>query len=357
MGRMIQVVAEPMDGDRFPVVRGRSDARAVERLQPLGVGHRHIEAAGDVARDVDAPDRDRVDMDEPPRGEHADRGRAAAEIDHRGAELGLVVDQRREARGVGRGHHRLDPQVAAFDHQHEIARRGQLARGDMQVDSEILADHALGIVDVAGGVEREGGRQPMQHGASGKGARRGCGLQHPVDVVLRHRLAAQSNLGVEPLRRQESAGHVDDHAADLDPGHPLGRVDREPGRMLGRLQIDDRSALDPVRALMADAENLAAVGAPAQRGRRLHRVEPRDQTDDFRGADVENREDRRLAGGICLMRGGSGRKVMARPFSSARAPRSRPRPSPASAGRRPDRAPASRARARRDPGCAARAEA
>ena len=49
MGRMIHVVAEPVDGDQFAVVRRRGDAGAVERLQPLGVGHRHVEAAGDVA--------------------------------------------------------------------------------------------------------------------------------------------------------------------------------------------------------------------------------------------------------------------------------------------------------------------
>ena len=65
----------------FAVVGGRGDAGAVERLQPLGVGHRHVEAARDVPGHVDAADRDRVDMDEPAAGEHADRRRAAAEID------------------------------------------------------------------------------------------------------------------------------------------------------------------------------------------------------------------------------------------------------------------------------------
>ena len=60
-------------------------------------------------------------------------------------------------------------------------------------------------------------------------------------------------------------------------------------------EIDDRAALDAVRALMADAEHLAAMGAAAQRRRRLHRRQPRDQADDLRRADVEHRQDRALA--------------------------------------------------------------
>src|SRR5208337_448304 len=135
MGWMVHVVAEPVNGDRLAVVGGRGDAGAVERLQPLGVGHRHVEAARDVAGDVDAADGDRVDMDQPSAGEHADRGRAAAEIDHRRAELGLVVDQGRQSRGIGGRNHRLDPEMAALDHEHEIARRRQLAGGDVQVDA------------------------------------------------------------------------------------------------------------------------------------------------------------------------------------------------------------------------------
>ena len=67
--------------------------------------------------------------------------------------------------------------------------------------------------------------------------------------------------------------------------------------MLGRLKVDDRAALHSVRALMADAEHLAPVRAAAQRARRLHRAQPRDQADDLRGADVENRQDRALARG------------------------------------------------------------
>ena len=124
---MIHVLAEPVCGDRFAVVGRRSDASAVEGLQAFGVGDRDVEAARDVFRHMDPAERHRVDMDEPPAGEHADRGRATAEIDNGGAELGLVVDERREARGVRRRHHRLDPQMATLNNQHQVARGRRIA--------------------------------------------------------------------------------------------------------------------------------------------------------------------------------------------------------------------------------------
>ena len=74
-----------------------------------------------------AADRDRVGMDEVPVGEDADAGRAAAHVDHGAAHLGLVVDERGEARRVGRRDHRLDAEMAALDRQHQVARGGRLA--------------------------------------------------------------------------------------------------------------------------------------------------------------------------------------------------------------------------------------
>jgi hypothetical protein len=95
------------------------------------------------------------------------------------------------------------------------------------------------------------------------------------------RLAADADLGGVELRGQSSAGHVDDDAVDLDAGHPFGCVNGEAYRALGGVQIDDRARLHAARTLMADAQHLATVGAPAQQIGRLHRRQARDQTDDF----------------------------------------------------------------------------
>ena len=193
------VVAEPMNGDRFPVVGRRGDAGAVQGLQAFGVADRNVEPAGDVPRHVAAAEGDRVDMDEPAAGEHADRGRAAAEIDDRGAKLRLVVDERREARGVWRRHHRLDPQMAALDHQHQVAGGRRIAGGEVKIDAEFVADHAFRIAHVPGRVEPEGGRKRVQDRPPGLGVHRGGGLENVVDVVLGDGLAAQ-------LRRPRRGG-------------------------------------------------------------------------------------------------------------------------------------------------------
>ena len=133
----------------FPVVRRGRETGAVKRFQTLGVGHRNAEAARDIPGDVNSPYCDRVDMEKPPAGEHADRRGAAAEVDDGRPELGFVVDHRREARGVRRRDHGLYAQMAPLDDQHQVARRRRLARRDMQVDAEFLADHPLRIVDIA----------------------------------------------------------------------------------------------------------------------------------------------------------------------------------------------------------------
>ena len=192
-------------------------------------------------RDVDAADRDRVDMDEPPAGEHADRGRAAAEIDHRRAELGLVVDQRREARRVGRGHHRLDPrwQRSTTSMRLRAAASSQEATCRSTPSSSPIMP--LGSLTSRVRVEREPVGEPVQHGAARAG-------RSPRDAASSTRWMSCSDT-VLPRSATLAANRCEDSRppdmltmtlADLDAGHPLGRVDGEPGRVLGRL-ADRRS--------------------------------------------------------------------------------------------------------------------
>ena len=74
--------------------------------------------------------------------------------------------------GVGRRHHRLDPQMAAFDDQHQVARRRRITGGEMKIDAEFGPDHALGVAHVLGRVEPKGGRKRMQDGPTGFGVSR-----------------------------------------------------------------------------------------------------------------------------------------------------------------------------------------
>src|SRR5580700_8443610 len=100
MGWMILVVSESMNGDRLAVVGRRGDAGPVKGLQALRIADRNVEPAGDIPCYMAAAEGDRVHMDQPAAGEHADGRRAAAEVDYRGAKLRLIVDQRRQASGV-----------------------------------------------------------------------------------------------------------------------------------------------------------------------------------------------------------------------------------------------------------------
>ena len=43
---------------------------------------------------------------------------------------------------------------------------------------------------------------------------------------------------------------------DRQPGHALGRIDGQPDRMLGTVEIDDNAGFDALRFLVPDADDL-----------------------------------------------------------------------------------------------------
>ena len=148
------------------------------RLQPLGVGQADRQAARDIERHVMAADGERIDMGEAVVGEGGDGRRPGAEIDQSGAKFGLVVNQRRQARRIGRGDDGGDPQMTALNRQHEIARRRNVAGRDAHFGAERLADHAARVGDAALRVERKTLGDEMQRGAAGAGAGLRGGFEH-----------------------------------------------------------------------------------------------------------------------------------------------------------------------------------
>ena len=60
---------------------------------------------------------------------------------------------------------------------------------------------------------------------------------------------------------------------DFDLRHALCRVDGEADRLLGGLEVDDRAAFQPARALVADADDAGAMRAAPQRVRFGDRVQ------------------------------------------------------------------------------------
>ena len=163
----------------------------------------------------------------------------------------------------------------------------------MQVDAEVLADHALRIADVAG-ARRARSRSAGRAGRCGRRwalwreAASSTRWMSFSDTVL-PRSATLALKRCEPSRPPDMLTMTPPTST---PAMRSAASIASRDGVLGCLEIDDRAALHAARALVADAEHLAAVGAPAQRARRLHRRQPRDQADDLRRADVENRQNR-----------------------------------------------------------------
>ena len=64
-------------------------------------------------------------------------------------------------------------------------------------------------------------------------------------------------------RARRSGRNVDDDAPDVVAGHPLRRLDGGADRRLGGVQIDERAVSQPLRGMMADADDpgwFAAAG-------------------------------------------------------------------------------------------------
>ena len=165
----------------------------------------------------------------------------------------------------------------------------------MHGGAELIAHHALGVADAGGGIHRKAIGQGMQHRPPLLGAARGGRLEHAPGVLLGHRPTPETHIAVEEVGAKPPARHIDDHAFDLHPRHALGGVDGQTDGVFSLFHVDDGAALHAARTLMADAQDAAAMGAPAQHVRGVRRHEARDQTGDLGGADIENREDGGLA--------------------------------------------------------------
>ena len=110
-----------------------------------------------------------------------------------------------------------------------------------------------------------------------------------MDIGVAHGAAKHIDFRLEMLAGKPAAGGRDNDAFDLDTGHAFGSVDRNANRGFRLLHVDDLAALHAARALMADAENPAAMRAATQRVGGFERHQPRDQARDLARAHIEHR--------------------------------------------------------------------
>ena len=90
--------------------------------------------------------------------------RAAAHVDDGHAQPHFVLNQRRQARDIGRDRHFRDRQVAAFDTQGKVLQRAGADGHDVDVDAKLGAEHAAGIAHAVDAVDRKAGRQRVKDG-------------------------------------------------------------------------------------------------------------------------------------------------------------------------------------------------
>src|SRR5579875_1998605 len=281
MRGVLAIFSCPDHRDRLAFVSERCQACAIQRLQTFGVCERHAKAACNIHCDMIAANGKTIDMNEMAAGKYADCRRSRAHVDQSGTKLGLVIGQGCKAGRVGRRNHRIDRQMAAFNREDQIACRRGVAAQYMHFGAKFLANHAPRIADMAGFSLGKADRQRMQNRPALLLAAHRASLTHAVHVGLPAGPASARDLGIIEPRGQAAACRVDDHAFDLHAGHPFGCIDGKPDRGFRRLHVDNGAALDAARALMSDAENAAAMGAPAQRLGGIARIEARNETDDF----------------------------------------------------------------------------
>ena len=252
--------------DHVALVHAAGQHTAIERLDSLGVIKAGRQSARQIHGDVIAAEREAVGMDEPAAGEHRDGGGAGAHIDHRGADIGLVVGQRRQRRR----HRGLPPSPRRRDGSARSPasgcgrprdRRSPHACRRRSAAPACRADRGCRVASSM----READRQRMQQDAA-----RLTNRALPAASTR----AMSCSVTVEPLTSIEAAmqlaadppgGNRHQHRFDLHLGGALGEIDGVADRFLGIDQIDHRAGLHAARAGMAEADHLDGMAAPAQR--------------------------------------------------------------------------------------------
>src|SRR5436190_750798 len=144
-------------------------------------------------------------------------------------------------------------------------------------------------------VERVADRHRVQHDTTGANRMIATGRKCAGDVAVGD--AGTGDVDVDRIRLAGgTAGRKrQHHRLKLYRSVVLGEIDSMAHRLFDLRQIDHRTGLHAARLGVANAENLDAVGTPAQRVLRTLRFESRNQADDLAGADVQPRDDGRTA--------------------------------------------------------------
>src|SRR6185312_10630278 len=207
----------------------------------------------------------------------------------------LVVDQRREARGIGRRHQRFDLEVAAIEHELDIAHRQRLGADYRDVDGKLFADQTARVLDPLLSVERVADRQRMDDRPLRPDAALIHCAKNPLNVSDLNLLRAEIDGCREGLGAEAACRDVDHDRLDRQSSRTFGHANDGTDGLLGLVEIGDHAALDAARGAIAEADDLGGVGPPLEGLALGSRREARDHAANLGRADIEHRDQRRLA--------------------------------------------------------------
>ena len=241
-----------------------------------------------MSLDLVARDRDHAGVADRALRENRDVGGAAADIDEAHAEVFLVFRQHR-----GGGRQRLQDQVIHFEPAaahalDDVLRRRNRAGDDVHVDFQAHAAHAERFAHVALAVDDEFLVQNVQHLLIGRNRNRFRGLDHPLDVLLRHFAVLDRHHAARVDALDVAARDAGINLADFAVRHQFGLLERALNRADRCLDIDDHPFLEAFGRMAAHADHLETAV-------RLHFGDDRR---DLRRADVET--DDQVLGFFCL---------------------------------------------------------
>jgi len=175
-----------------------------------------------------------------------------------------------------RRHHALgDLEMGAAHADLQVAHRTACRRDQVHVDPQPLAEHAARVA-YRRAVDRVADRLGMDDVAVGGLGRQVDVRLHAPHVALADLVMADGDVEALVVRGGRAAAHADDDLAHMLAAHFLRRRHRRGDGARGGLHVDDVARTHALGRLVADTDHPQSLA-----------VDPRHETDDFAGADIE----------------------------------------------------------------------
>ena len=219
-------------------------------------------------------------------------GRTATHVDAGRAQLLLVLDQRGDARDIGRGGQPRQFQVTALDAMGQVLDRLRLDRQHVHVAAQLVADLPARVDQPRTVIQHEIHRLRVQHLAPRTEIRHVASRQNTGHVLFVHRRAHDLCLAGQTIGPRLGTRKGRDDMIHPDAGHLLRRLHGGTNGALGGAHVLHLAETDPARARRCRADH-AEPGLPRQRPdavvRRVRPVKAQHETGHLGRSHVQDR--------------------------------------------------------------------